>query len=166
MWSIINTHPTIFLICKFLPPQTRLLSKCLQQLMGLAKLLGGFHNVPSMLQASFSPGPLELWASGYGYRSNPRWGKQGCGLTVRQLLYGNCPPACPCPTVSFSAGSWGRLLSIWAGRRESGWAVKAAMVQRCAFTPWLASGSLCACPCLQAGSVPQHFLGKLPIAIK
>lgn len=62
--------------------------------------------------------------------------------------------------------SWGELLHIWAGRREFGWAVRAEEVQRCAFTPRLAPGTLHACLCLQAGSVPQRFPGKLPDAIK
>lgn len=49
-------------------------------------------------------------------------------MTVPQFLCGDCPPACPCPTVSFSAVHWGELLCIWAGRREFGWAVEAEEV--------------------------------------
>lgn len=82
----------------------------------------------SVLQAPSPPGASGLWASGYGYTNMPGWEKQGCGLTVPQFLCGDCPPTCPCPTVSFSAVHWGELLCIWAGRREFGWAVEAEEV--------------------------------------
>lgn len=131
-----------------------------------AKCLGGFHNMLCVLQAPSPPRASGLWTSGNGYTNMPGWEKQGCGLTVPQFLCGDCPPTSPCPTVSFSAVHWGELLCIWAGRREFGWAAGAEEVQPCALTPCLALRSLCACPCLQAGSVLQRFPGKLPSAIK
>lgn len=64
----------------------------------------------------------------------PGWEKQGCGLTVPQFLYGDCPPICPCPTVSSSAMHWGELLRIWAGRRGFGWAAEAEEAALCLHT--------------------------------
>lgn len=138
--------------------------------MVLAKHLGGFHNMPRVLQAPFSP-----WESPLGALSEWVWlhkqawvRKRRVWVTVRQLLRGNCPPACPCPTASVSAESWGELLrsSSWAGRREFVCAVRAEEVQSSAFTAQFAAGSSCVCLCLGAGSVPERFPGKRPGAGK
>lgn len=48
-------QPTICPNVKILTSADNLLSECLRQLMGLAKCLGGFHNIPSMLQTLFPP---------------------------------------------------------------------------------------------------------------
>lgn len=105
-----------------------------------AKCLGGFHNMLSVLQVPSPPGASGLWASGYGYTNTPGWEKQGCGLTVPQFLYGDCPPACP--TVSFSAMHWGELLCICAGKRI-----------------WLGSwGRSGAALCLHTLSCPQELV--------
>lgn len=129
--------------------------------MGLAKCLGGFHNTPSVLQAPFFPlGPRGFEREGMVTQTSPGEESKGCGLTVRQLLYRNCPLACPCPVVSSSPVSWGELLPIWAGRREFGWAVRAEEVQRCAFTPRLAPGSLRCVPVPSGGKRTTAFPWK------
>lgn len=48
-------QPTISPDVKILTSADNLLSECHRQLMGLAKRLGGFHNIPSVLQTLLPP---------------------------------------------------------------------------------------------------------------